>query len=1286
MLLTKLANQEIINFLRTVTIKNSYFADQLKKATIRPGYINSVPDERNPYYMHLAGQYVLEKPVSETVSDPSTGEAISRTYGNSFDIIKLDKTVNEDGIETVVEKRHAVTNDQVYLPGTFDEMMYVTSLDTQERIAFTVENLHGDAAHAASAVHKKTLEAYKVPGRYFDMLCEKYPKQVDLIKSIVYLVPPRELNSSEADENTARFERIIGAKHLELLAYDDTILEEREREDIVAAINAFLAYVAKRWDVKEYTFEENYALANWAMIWSLLPAVISAQRFSNIKSRNVHSTHIWNALTSTGLESLKGYLTPKQEFFLYKNIGYLRENRGQNSTLNILIDELLSEYGLHIESKSIVSDTTDILKVETADSDIATQCSRCARKEICFKNITSVKCEDFVGNKHLYKTDPVVLTETLSGSRKDRIISILCSKYGCTKEEATARYERAYVWRDQAIEMIRKELDRDQLVATNGIVESLADVIYRESEAGVEPEYNEDVVQEQTAELGHIRSSHTPTKLLEIAEDPTSAKHQGMFARFLTDTLVHLAPSKTGDKVESHVVESYSVSAGLESIKFTFNYGELIAAMYLGLIKETKCKLAVDTIEDGKIVRNFLPDDSSDPFNIKIPTQAVIQNAFRLARPVKQRELIDAYSNVDYSLRMIGNYRVTSDKDPIKSKDYYVKLTDGTYDLVETVDKFDKNEVYYEYDKLPELVTNNNKVDFELVKIRNEIYAVIKRGLTAKDVDWVRNDSVIEILGKFYYANGVYSYYENNDEIGVIPENIRWFSDHLLIRNFSTNGEMAAKFVEPKQGDLAYVHEDECLYIYDGEWRKTVDSDGYNIALGTTIRNKGTSLVRSERILEPGENGSLVDSEEASAYELNDPAEEYKFYYNPDKSSAYIEYPIDRYVNTDWIIDNYVDIMRAITSREQLSSYIEKMFTMYERMEEVASSSGSTLTVMALDAVIESIMVKKGVRKFKLVSIGDKEDLTYAEWFKLDTEAGINFSKIIQSTDRDDLWNEFNYKAYHASIEGCNLSYAKEAANNTKYRKLKELIRSLSSYLVTFIDGSVTSATDCEIPHITQDSKSSDSSSSSFVYLDAVGENRGGSVIGDFNGDVYIVTQDLVADGVTAYYSQEWDADNDCPVFSGAVYTKGYNLTDGAYYIKLNLKELLSSVGNDSKITEDTSIRVIKDQNGWYYKRGSVKPVDITVDTFFGDPNATGERKLELSSDAVALLGPEFSLTVPTKTVTINKVVYEDGFFSIKNSTIIKYLNAMLSNKTSTSISECDVGSLVLHTGPGKRK
>ena len=171
----QISNQEIFNFLRSATIKNSYFAERSKTVQVRPAVASTLPDNEIPYYRHMAGEYILRDAINAVVRNPKTGVLELQTYSNTalfFDSMDF-QTVEMD-------------NRHVYSPSmALDEMMYVNSLDTGEEIPFTLRNLHAEYADHPSQVHTKTLEAYKLPSRYYELLVKRYPKQVDLIKAIV---------------------------------------------------------------------------------------------------------------------------------------------------------------------------------------------------------------------------------------------------------------------------------------------------------------------------------------------------------------------------------------------------------------------------------------------------------------------------------------------------------------------------------------------------------------------------------------------------------------------------------------------------------------------------------------------------------------------------------------------------------------------------------------------------------------------------------------------------------------------------------------------------------------------------------------------------------------------------------------------------------------------------------------------------------------------------------------------------------------------------------------------
>lgn len=175
----------------------------------------------------------------------------------------------------------------------------------------------------------KTYALYHIPNAEYEHLEEKYPKHVGLLRCMIYPVK---------DIDTA-----IAAPNLSLLAYDASLLDVNEREDIVKYLKDFLEMVRHRWWIEEYTYEDMYAVTFWAMLWQLLPMVLLGRRFENIKTPYVHPFHIWEYLKSKNLGDYRDILTHRQSLWLYRNIDYILENKGKASNLTILAKNLLED-------------------------------------------------------------------------------------------------------------------------------------------------------------------------------------------------------------------------------------------------------------------------------------------------------------------------------------------------------------------------------------------------------------------------------------------------------------------------------------------------------------------------------------------------------------------------------------------------------------------------------------------------------------------------------------------------------------------------------------------------------------------------------------------------------------------------------------------------------------------------------------------------------------------------------------------------------------------------------
>lgn len=1157
-LLSKLANKEIVNFLRSTTLKNCYFADKYEKESIRSNYLELMPAIETPYVKHVAGEYILQSIPTDhdengrplgyiEVTSPMTGEKVQQVYSASSLI--LDRKG---------ERTQLIKNAALYNPDTFDEMMYVTSLDTGETIPFTLENLHSEfavaAGYDADSVHTKTLTAYKLPSRYYDLLCQRYPNQTDLIKAIVYPVAARDYTEDELANyeqagvplptlSERRRMRIAEAKNFEPLAYDDTLLEDNERSSIVSQFKATIDSICRRWDVKEYTFEENYAAAQWATIWSILPLALMAQRYANVKTPFVHSLNIWDYLTSKGLEEYKGYITTDQAVWLYKNIDYLDRHRGKQMVTNLLIDELLTEFNLNIEAKTVVLDTSKTLLADEVATYPQTQCASCSRHRTCKKHITTYLCPTFLGLEYACKPTPIILTEEFSGASRSKILNVLVNHYGYSEEEARIKYDRSFIWRDEEIDEIRDDLNRTQLVDLNGATESYRDLFQREHLSLLEPLNDTDEAERQEQSLRHIAGTYAPTKLLEMNEQTFNVRYTDLFNLFFTETLFRMAPyTSTDGLIHKRVNDSYKFAIKNSTNTYILGFDEMLAVLYLGTVKErileftrTKGLNADKTVIPNDIFTNFMGADLSpevikalatengDTFNFPIPNRAKVSFAFKYGKPVKQEDLIKAYEtspSFHPFLSMVTN-RVNTTK--------IVDIGDTQYAVA-----------FSQY--CPGGVAEDPYIWV--------------------DADWKESDgnkfvnySALTILGQF--AEG--TYIENHNEIPIIPTYFRWFGEHLGIGRLRTDDKTVVEgkkyYFINKQGEFEEVDLSKYELSYEEKCFKMIANICYESTCTQTLNPSEMGWYEDAEIVEETEETKILEEEDKEiviegvkikvkhdGHLTEDPiilkdrqkSDTVHKKYSPSKTKSYQKCRLDKVIDIDVIINEYIDIMYTVGRQVHVGKYLTTMFGLLERILMIASATADSRIHFGIVALLHTLFAKKFIdfeltnaqKKSYFKSIEDKNGkrvavATYKDWLDDNEDLSSAISNIVGSSDSEYMWNEFNTVVIEKLLDGCTLSYATTSVNKNKFNKLKQLVRNLSSYRVAFIETTEQKSVANELTQIVRGYADDASRGESEFAFGTITDGDGTNTLRNYtvdNGWIYVPTEDQYVVSGKNYY------------------------------------------------------------------------------------------------------------------------------------------------------------------------
>lgn len=204
-----------------------------------------------------------------------------------------------------------------------DELMTIVSMDTLETIEFN---------KAVLKEHKSTQREYRYGSPYYNALVARFPKQENLIKGIL---------------NPIDIETAISAEDGTILRYDNRFVEKAET-NLIPMLQSRINNYFKRRNNTAYNETDDLFLTAWLSgLYSKIIGWVINIRLSNIFTGNVHSFHIWARLASYGaMDKHREYLTDKQKLYLYRNIDWLMDEAGKNSTFDILVDKFMTDRAL----------------------------------------------------------------------------------------------------------------------------------------------------------------------------------------------------------------------------------------------------------------------------------------------------------------------------------------------------------------------------------------------------------------------------------------------------------------------------------------------------------------------------------------------------------------------------------------------------------------------------------------------------------------------------------------------------------------------------------------------------------------------------------------------------------------------------------------------------------------------------------------------------------------------------------------------------------------------------
>lgn len=209
-----------------------------------------------------------------------------------------------------------------------DNPITITSLDNGTSITLDRNIL---------SLHRKTKKELLKYGLFYKQIVDLFPEQELYVKAII------------CDKQYSTIEEVIALDNFKIVSYTSTLVEENEHDLMFELQQAINNYKHIRL-IPYYSLSDNLFLASqYHVFYNFILMKILAIRLKNAKTLKAHTFHIKNYLASHHyLDGSYTHLTKKQSLFLYRNLLYLDNHAGHNSTFNILIDKLFTDRNISI--------------------------------------------------------------------------------------------------------------------------------------------------------------------------------------------------------------------------------------------------------------------------------------------------------------------------------------------------------------------------------------------------------------------------------------------------------------------------------------------------------------------------------------------------------------------------------------------------------------------------------------------------------------------------------------------------------------------------------------------------------------------------------------------------------------------------------------------------------------------------------------------------------------------------------------------------------------------------